>query len=138
LFRNRDQLVDRFGVEIGIDHQHLDQVEEIDDRDELVGIEGQILEEVLVVDHRIGIDDADRVAVRRRVLAGARGDIAGTAGAVVDDQRLAEALVQFLAEHAHEDIADAAGARGGEHVDRLARVIVGTGRHSECDKNGRQ
>ena len=93
----------------------------------LSGSNGQILEEELVVDHRIGIDDADRVAVGHRILARARGDIAGTAGAVVDDQRLTEALVQFFAKHAHEDVADAAGARGGEHVDRLARVIVGAG-----------
>jgi len=42
----------------------------------LSGSKRQILEKVLVVDHRIGIDDADRVAVRLRILTGARADIA--------------------------------------------------------------
>ena len=49
--RDRDQFVDRLGLEIGIDHQHLDQVEQVDDGRELVRIERQVLEEVLVVDH---------------------------------------------------------------------------------------
>ncbi len=141
-FRHGDQFVHRLGLEIGIDHQHLDQVKQVDDRRDLLGIERKSLEEVLVVDHRIGIDDADRVAVRLRILAGARADIAGAAGTILDDQRLAEALVHFLAEHAHEDVADAAGARGGEHVDRAGRVVVGEGgrraarqrrRRSSCD-----
>ena len=116
-------------------------MEQVDDRGKLVRIERQILEEVLVVDHRIGIDDADRVAVRRRILAGARGDVAGAARTILDDQRLTETLVQFLAEHAHEDVADAAGARGGEHVDRLARVVVGVSgmrRYSRKEQRCRQ
>ena len=91
-------------------------------------IERQTLEEVLVVDHRIGIDDADRVTVRLRILAGVRADVAGAAGAVLDDQRLAEALVQFLAKNAHEDVADAAGARGGEHMDGAVWIIVSQSR----------
>ena len=36
--------------------------------------------------------------------------------------------MQFLAEHAHEDVADAAGARGGEHVDRPGGVVLRRGR----------
>ena len=67
-------------------------MKQVDDRRQLVRIERHILEEELVVDHRIRIDDADRVAVRLRILAGARADIACAAGTVLDDQRLAELL----------------------------------------------
>ena len=76
LLRHRNQLIHALGAEIGIDHQHLDEMKQVDDRRQLVRIERQILEKVLVVDHRIRIDDADRVAVRLRILAGARADIA--------------------------------------------------------------
>ena len=97
---------------------------------ELFRLERQVLEQELVVDHRIGIDDADGVAVGRRILAGARGDIAGAAGLVLDHQRLAEALAQRVVEHAHEDVADAAGARGGEDVDRPVGIDRRPGRRA--------
>jgi hypothetical protein len=98
-------------------------MEQIDDRRQpMFRIEAQFLEQELVVDQRIGIDDADGVAVRRRFRAGARGDVAGAAGAVLDDQRLAEARPHFLAQDAHEDIADAAG---GENADRPGRPFIG-------------
>jgi hypothetical protein len=106
-------------------------VEQVDDRSELLRIERDALKHELVVDHRIGIDDADGVAVRRRVLAGARGDVAGAAGLVLDDQRLAEAFAQRVVEHAHEDVAEAAGARRGEHADRTVGIVVGGCRRRE-------
>src|SRR5262245_56808019 len=113
-------------------------MEEIDDWRELLRIERQVLEEILIVDQRIRIDDADGVAVRRCLGAGARGDVALPAGAVVDDDRLAEALVHLLAEHAHEDVADAAGARGGDHVDRLVGVVLRRGWKGQRDERDEQ
>src|SRR5262249_13418873 len=86
---------------------------------------GWVLEKVLVVYHRISIDNADRVAIRLRILTCSRGDIDRSAGSIVDNEGLPETFVQFLAQHAHEDVFDAAGARRGEHV---ARIVVAEGR----------
>src|SRR6185437_10043693 len=93
-------------------------------------------EQELVIDHRVCIDDADGVAVGRRILALARGDIAGAAGLVLDDQRLAETALQRVVQDAHEDIADAAGARGREDADR-AVGIIGGGRGCEQSRGRR-
>ena len=75
----------------------------------------------------VGTNEEDIETVNMAATPGARGDVAGAARTIIDDQRLTETFVQFLAEHAHEDVADAAGARSGEHVDGLARVVVGAG-----------
>ena len=53
------------------------------------------------------------------------------AGLVLDDQRLAETFTQRVVEHAHEDVAQAAGARGGEHADRTVGIVVGVCRRRE-------
>ena len=66
LLGQRHQFVDALHLEIGIHHQHLDDVEQVDDGRELVRIEGQLLEQELVVGDRVDADDADRVAVGRR------------------------------------------------------------------------
>src|SRR5262249_9527978 len=82
------------------------------------------VDEKLVVDQRIGIDDADGIAVRRGILAGSRADILHAAGAIFDHDRMAEPLAQLFAERTHEDVADAAGARGGERPDRPRRPLL--------------
>ena len=90
----------------------------------LLRIERHVLDQELVVDDRIGIDDADRIAVGRRILAGPRADILHAARPVLDHDRLAERGPEFFAERAHEDVADAAGAGGGEHADRPRRPVI--------------
>src|SRR5215467_337357 len=78
----------------------------------------------LVISERLARHDADRVAVGRRVGAGARADIRGPAGAVFDHDRLPPAPVQLLAEDAHEDVAGAASAHRHDRLDRPARIVL--------------
>ena len=121
----RDQLVHGLDVEIGVDHERLDKMEQVRDRlHALLGIERHVLEQPLVIDQRIGIDDADRVAVRRRLAARARADVLHAARPVLDHDRLAQALAQLFPERAHEDVADPARAGGREHADRPAGIVL--------------
>ncbi len=120
-----DKLIDGLHAELGVHHQHVDQVEGVGDRNEAgLRIERQPLEQELVVEHRIGIGDADGVAVGRRVRAGAGAGVHRSARPVLDDQRLAPFDAQLLAERAHEDVGEAAGAGGGDRLDRAARPVV--------------
>ena len=63
----------------------------------LFGIERHVLEQELVVGHRLRIEDANGVAVGRRLGAGARAEVLHAAGPVFDDDRLSPALVQLVA-----------------------------------------
>jgi hypothetical protein len=85
----------------------------------------QGLEQELAEHQRLARNDAQRVAVGRGFRAGAGADVEGAAGPVLDDDRLAEALVQLVAERTHEDIAGAAGAGADDHPDRTVRVVLG-------------
>ena len=51
-----------------------------------------MLEQELVEHQRLARNDAEGVAVGRRLGTGARADIECSAGAVLDDERLAQAL----------------------------------------------
>ena len=92
------------------------------------------LEGELVQRQHLVRQDADGVAVVGRLGAGAAGDVHAAAGAVLDHDRLAEPLLQLVAERAHEDVAGAAGAVGGDDADRLARIglCVGDAAISDC------
>src|SRR5215831_8687953 len=85
---------------------------------------------------RLARHDADRIAVGRRVGAGARADIRGPAGAVFDHDRLPPAPVQLLAEDAHEDVAGAAGAHRHDRLDRPARIVLRP--HRACERHNRK
>ncbi len=86
----------------------------------LAGVERQLLEQERVVGERLAGQDADGVAVGRRVGAGARADVGGAAGAVLHDQRLTPALVQLVAEDAGDDVGGAAGPDRHDRPDRTA------------------
>ena len=79
------------------------------------------------VDRRIdGVGDAgekQRVAVGRRVYHGVGGDVAGGAGTILDDERLAEPVGQLLGEQPRQDIAHAAGAIADQDAHRTRRII---------------
>ena len=127
--RQRAELVDGLDAKLRVHHQHVDQVEGVGDRLQArFGIERHFLEQELVVEHRVGVGDADGVAVRRRVRAGAGAGVHRAAGAVLDDQRLAPLLAQLLAERAHEDVAQAPGAGGGDGLHRPRRPVLRGGR----------
>src|SRR5262249_19044206 len=52
------------------------------------------------------------------------------------DDRLAPTLEQFVAERAHEDVADPPGAGGGHGLDRTPRIILclrGSCERDECE-----
>ena len=69
---------------------------------------------------RAGRADAERVPVRRRLGDGVHADVAAGAGAVVDDQRLAEPGLHAGREDAADDVAAAARREGDDEADRAA------------------
>src|SRR5207248_1748581 len=87
-------------------------------------IEGHALEQELIVGDRLSVEDTDGVAVGRRLTASAGAKILHAAWPVLHHDRLAPALVQLLAECAHEDVADAARAGGGQRPDRTRRIVL--------------
>ena len=54
--------------------------------------------------------------------------------AVLDDERLAQPLVQLVGQRAHEDVAGAAGARGGDHADGPRRIVLRERRGEDRNK----
>ena len=109
-----------------VHREHLRQVEQPGDRDQvLLRIEAHVLEDERIDDHRLAVEDADRVAVGRRVGAGARADRARRAHPVLDHDGLAERRAHLLGERAHEHVAQAARALRGDRADRPVRVVVG-------------
>src|SRR5262245_42721011 len=122
------------GHEIG-DRAHLQRIvgdqrqrveEQVADRREvIVGIERKALEQELVVDDRFARQDADGVAVRRSLRAGARPDIERAAGPVLDHDRLTQRLLQFVRERAGEDVSPAAGAERNDDPDGSRRIVLG-------------
>src|SRR6202158_3884386 len=65
----------------------------------------------------------DRVAVGRGMRGGFRGDQLSTAAFVVDDDRLAEDLIEFRADKAADDVARAAGGIRNDHPDGARRKM---------------
>ena len=124
-------------------HEHaFDQPEQPRHRREiLVGVVGQIAEQQRIVGHRRVIDDADGVAVGRRLRAGLPGDDAGGAAEIFHHHRLAELLLQAPRRGAHDDVGDTSGSNGHDHLDRPARISVGarrerrtqTGQQTDCE-----
>ncbi len=120
-----------------VDHQHVLVVHEQHDRDE-------VLEEVVVelgdVVHRPGLADAvgssrevDHVAVRSTLRHDLGPDVARSAGAVVDDDRLAEELLHLLGDGARFDVGTAAGREPHDETHRMGRVRAGLG-----ERNGHE
>ena len=79
------------------------------------------------------INDAQGVTVRRRLRAGLRAENAGGAAAVLDDERLAELLLQLGAGLAHDDVGDAAGGDRDDHPDRMVRIGLRLRRTGRAD-----
>ena len=90
------------------------------------------IERQLVVERRVdpvgGIDQQQRVAVRRRVHDDLGADIVAGARPVVDDELLAEPLRQILPHQAGQDVDRAAGRIARDHVHRPRRIVEGAGR----------
>jgi hypothetical protein len=71
--------------------------------------------------HRADMDDDQRVAVRSAACARNRGQVAAGAGAVLDNDRLAERRRQSIRQPARPYVGDAAGSTGNDDADGLAR-----------------
>jgi hypothetical protein len=117
--RERTQLGDGLGRQFGIHEQSFGEEEQPRHRHEVVGIVGQLVELHRVIRHRRVIDDAERVAVARRLRAGLASENAGGAAAILDHQRLAEFRFEFLRRRAHDDVGHAAGGDRDDQADRL-------------------
>src|SRR5439155_10224098 len=80
-----------------------------------------------------------RVAVGRGPGDGLHADVAGGAGAVIDDHRLPEAFGEFLRNDARRDVGRPAGRKGNDHAERprgpgLRERLRGTDR----DEDGKE
>ena len=89
-----------------------------DRREILFRIVGDYLQHELVGAERLAGQHADRVAVRRGFRAGAAGDGLVAARPRLDHQRLAETLVELLADSAGDDVPGAASAHADDDADR--------------------
>jgi hypothetical protein len=81
------------------------------------------------------IDDADRVAVRRRLLAGLRRHDARSAAHVLDHERLAKPLLQLCRRGAHDDIGHRASGDRDNHLHRPVWIALRQGRARRHGKN---
>ena len=95
----------------------------VDERERLCTTRGVELGQALPVHHRdLDGDEADRVAVRRRLRDRAVADDAVAAGAVDDVDGLAEILLEIRGEEARDGIGAAAGAPRNDHRDRTVGI----------------
>src|SRR5207245_1318641 len=107
---------------------------EIRHRDEvLLRVVRQALVHRRVDDEARGIDE-QRVAVGRRLRHDLRADDAVRAGLVLDDEGLAELLLELRADHARYGVRTT-GRRGDHHAHRLARIALRlrSGRRHACE-----
>ena len=114
----------------GLHHQHEGHRRgERDRREVLRRIVGQLLVERRVGGERAGRHEEQRVAVGRRLGDRGRGDHRAAAGAVFNDDRLAEPLFQLRLElPARHDVHRAARPERQDQRDRPRRIVVGAGR----------
>ena len=124
--------VETGGDDIGHDRQHRD-------RHELRPVIGQRLVEIVVDRQGRGRTAQQRVAVRLGAIGDLGADIAGRAGAIVDDDRLAPGGRKLLADDAAEHVGRSAGREGHDDAD----LLVGIGclgkarRRQQHQRNGR-
>ena len=97
-------------------------------REILVGLVGQTGHQVWRDGMRAAGGEQQRVAVRRGLGRLARADGAARAGAVVDDQLLAQVLGHALRHHARHEVGGAAGRKGHDQAHRMR----GPGRLALC------
>ncbi len=129
-----DELGNVVGRDRRIDLQHVGHARHAGDRREVAfQIELGIVEERGVDRIHCG-DKQQRVAVRRRRRDRFAGEIAGGAGPVLDDHRLAESAGYELSDQAGDNVGRAAGRESENQPDRAARIGL-----RACDtRQGRQ
>ena len=119
----RHQLGDAFRRDAGIEHQHIGRGADHRDRLEVVDrVVGQLGAERRRHAMRARGDQADRVAVRRGLGDDIDAEIAAGAGAVLDDELLAELGREFLRHQAADDVGGGAGRERHHDAHRLVRI----------------
>ena len=131
-FQQRHQLRHRMNRQFRIDHQHQRRAE--DQRHRL-----QVLERVVgqrLDQRRIGGKRArrgqQRLSVRRCLDDVARGQDATGAGAILDDDRFAELLLEPSRHRPHDDVDAAARRERHDEGDRSGRKFGGARRKARC------
>jgi hypothetical protein len=116
----RDQLVYVADRQRRMHHQHRGDVRDERDRREVGDrVEGHARVQELVHRVRAHRAEEERIAVGRRARGRLGPDVAGGAGAILDEHRLAPLLSHLLRDHAPEDVGGAARRPRYDHAHRL-------------------
>src|SRR2546423_3641435 len=118
-----DEALEVADIELRHHDQHLRRrSEERDRREILVRVVGQILVEMLCRRDRPINAHEQRVAVGRRLGRGLGADVAARAAAVIDDEGLAERLVQPGGERAADDVGSRSWRKRDDHAYGFRRI----------------
>ncbi|MNT14855.1 hypothetical protein D3C72_1498760 [compost metagenome] len=114
----RHQFLRGFGRQLGRHHQHERQFGHLGDRDQAVGVIGQLGIQRGIDRLRADIARHQRVAVRPGARRQLQANVAGRAGPVVHQHRLAPELRQALRHQARGNVGAAAGRERQDDRDR--------------------
>ena len=138
-----DQLLERLGLDLGVDDKDMRQPGEDHDRGEFgLRIVWHVAEHELVQCERGRTRHQNGIAVGRGLGGGHRPDIAGGAGAVVDHELLAELVGEILRDAASQQVHRAPGGKRNDQHDRAcgpdlrARSLRMCGRGRQWSKRG--
>ena len=133
------QLLERLDARIRRDHQHHRHRDgDRDGHEILERIKAQLGVDVRVDAERGGRAVDQVVAIGPAARRGNRADVAARAGAVVNHQVGAQALVQAAAQQAGHDVGVAAGCERHHDGDRLVRIAAGGGTRGQRQAQGSQ
>jgi hypothetical protein len=123
-----DELGDIVGRNGRVDVQHVRHARDAGDRREItLQIELEVIKERRV-DRVDGSHEKQRVTVGRRARDRFTGEIAGCAGPILDDHRLADPVGHLLRDQARHDVGRAAGGKAQDQPYRTARIGLRMGR----------
>ena len=136
-FAERDQLGERVHAEARAHQQHRGRIRDAADLHEVAHrIVGQLRID-RGRDRQRDVGEQQRVAVRLRAHDRLRAGGAARAAAVLDDDRLAELLGQFVGEQPRRDIGEGAGRERHDDADRPVRPVGLSEGASACHKGAK-
>ena len=122
--RELDEIGDGVDRQRRVDHEHEGHVANERDENEILSrIIGQLLVERRIHRHGPAGRHHDGVAIGRALRDLDRGCHRAGAGAVLDHERLAEAVGELLADQSPEDVGAAAGGERHDEIDLMAGII---------------